>query len=105
MSVYKKIVLFFKKFWLFVKTYLFCKICKKRKNIVINNEDYVEMSDISTFDLENHNHIFKSQNPAKIQKQKKKEYKPPKIILIDNLDFSYKSSSSDSEEFESAIEF
>ena len=63
------------------------------------------MSDISTFDLENHNHIFKSQNPAKIQKQKKKEYEPPKIILIDNLDFSYKSSSSDSEEFESAIEF
>ena len=114
MKVYQKIVLFFKKFWLFVKTYLFCKFCKKQKKVVINNDDYVEMSDISTFDLENHNHIFKSHNPNKshhpIQSQKtKKEYEPPKVTLVDNLDFSYHSEcsndSDDSDEFESAIQF
>ena len=101
MTVCKKIVVFFKKLWLFIKSILFCKLCKKikRKSVVINNDNYVELDDISTFDLENHNHIFKSQKP------KQKKYKPPKVTKVDELDFSYQSSSSDDDLFESAIEF
>lgn len=100
MSVCKKIKLFFKKIWLFLRSLLFCKICKKikRKSVVINNDSYIEFDDISTFDLENHNHIFKSQKP------KQKKYQPPKITEVNELDFSYRSSSDD-ELFESAIEF
>ena len=111
MSVYNKFVLFFKKIWFFIKTYLFCKLCKKRKNVVIDNVEYMEMSDVSTFDLENHNHIFKSQKPKTKQNTKltKKKYEPPKITVIDNLDFSYHSdcsnNSDESDEFESAIQF
>ena len=85
---------------------------KKRKSIVINNDEYVELDDISTFDLENHNHIFKSQKPKNStlskynSNQSKIKYKPPKVTKVkEELDFSYQSTSSDEDQFESAIEF
>lgn len=83
--------------------YFFWNLFKKKKKQFIIEDSYYEMSEISTFNLEKHNHIFKSQ-------KNKLTYKPPTIsetTKSNQSSFLSDSDSSglDSDEFCSATQF
>ena len=85
--------------------YFFWNLFKKNKKQFIIDNSYHEMSEISTFNLEKHNHIFKS-------KKNKLSYVPPTISETTKTnqssffsDSDSDSSGLDSDEFCSATQF
>tara|TARA_Y100000389_G_C17275032_1_gene419977 strand:- start:293 stop:571 length:279 start_codon:yes stop_codon:yes gene_type:complete len=84
-------------------SYFFLNLFKKKKKQFIIDDSYHEMSEFSTFNLEKHNHIFKSQ-------KNKLSYVPPTITETTKLNKSSflsdsDSSGLDSDEFCSATQF